>query len=229
MTKAMARSTATTPCYPSRHRFGELIEPFRLITSWPKNMRSNIRFLELAIAHGDTAEVLHLLDNHPELLNINFPENVSLTPLMWACRNRHTTIVDILLKRRAAVNVTNTEESRKIGGNTALWFTAQGAFPGTVPIARKLLDHGAEIDTQCEQGTTAFCMAVSWVHMELVQFLLSRGADPFIKNSAGRTPLQEIQKDYEWSQQQEAKTDDMKRFGFRAPRMIAFLENLGNG
>ncbi len=112
------------------------------------------------------------------------------------------------------------------GGNTPLWFTAQGIFPGTVPIARLLLDHGAEINTQCENGTTAFYMAVSWVHMELVQFLLSRGADPLLTNNEGLTPLQGIQKDFNWAQDQEIQSEELKRFIFRAPRMIAFLEKL---
>ncbi len=192
-------------------------------------MNSSIRALELAIAHGDTAEVVHLLDEHPELLNSHFPENIGLTPLMWACRNRHTTITDILLQRGAMIETKNPVASNGDGGNTALWFTAQGSFPGTVPIAQLLLDHGANINTQCEQGTTAFYMAASWVHMELVQFLLSRGANPFIENTNGRTPLQEVRKDFEWLQTQETKTEDMKRFGYRAPRMIAFLENLQNG
>jgi ankyrin repeat protein len=192
-------------------------------------MHSDIRLLELAIAHGDTAEVTQLLDAYPELLNIHFPENIGLTPLMWACRNRHTTVVELLLERGSPVNVINTQENENEGGNTALWFTAQGASPGTVPVARLLLDHGADIDTRCEQGTTAFYMAASWVHMELVQFLLLHGADPKIKNNEGRTALQQVRKDYEWLQTQKTKTEDMKRFGFRAPRMIAYLEKLKEG
>jgi hypothetical protein len=192
-------------------------------------MKPEIRTLELAIAHGDTAEVKKMVDSNPDLITVRFPDNIGLTPLMWACRNRHTTIVEFLLSSGASVNDKNTLEDNGEGGNTALWFTAQGAYPGTVPIASLLLAHGAEINSQCEYGTTAFFMAVDWVHMELVQLLLAHGADPSIPNTHGRTPLQHIQKNYEWLKTQETKTEDMKRFGFRVPRMIAFLENLKNG
>jgi len=193
-------------------------------------MRPEIQSLELAIAHGDTAEVEHLVKHHPELVEIHFPENIGLTPLMWACRNRHAAIVELLLARGANIHATNfKDEQSGDGGNTALWFTAQGAYPGTVPIARLLVAHGAEINTRCEHGTTAFYMAVDWVHMELVQFLLAHGADPSIPNLKGRTPLDQIRKDFEWVKNQENKTGDMKRFELRAPLMIAFLEKLNNG
>jgi hypothetical protein len=187
-------------------------------------MHPDVRALELAIAHGDTAEVGRLLDCRPDLLSVGFPENIGLTPLMWACRNRHTTIVELLLENGAAVNVANPVEASGDGGNTPLWFTAQGSPGGAVPLARLLLEHGAEIDARCEHGTTAFAVAVSWVHMELVQFLLSQGANPFTEDAKGRTPLQWMFESYERIRGQEIKTEDMKRFVFRAPRMIAFLE-----
>ncbi len=186
-----------------------------------------VRALELAIAHGDTAEVALLLDAEPGLIATPFPENVGLTPLMWACRNRHATIVELLLARGADTNAVNPVAANGDGGNTALWFTAQGAAPGGVPIARLLLDHGAPLDAAGERGTTPFFMAVTWVHMELVQFLLSRGADPLLVDAEGTTPLQAIRQRHAWLQSQTSKTDEMKQLGFRTPRMIAFLERLG--
>jgi ankyrin repeat protein len=123
-------------------------------------MNSSRRSLELAIAHGDTAETKMLLDGYPELLDIRFEENIGLTPLMWACRNRHITIVELLLERGASVRETNFREVSGDGGNSPLWFTAQGPLPGTVPIGRLLTQAGAEIDQTGEHGTTAFFMAV---------------------------------------------------------------------
>ena len=150
-------------------------------------MTSALRNLELAIAHGDTAEVGCLLDAEPQLVTATFPDNCGLTPLMWACRSRHATA-------------------------------------GTVPIARLLLDRGARIDTQGEHGTTAFFMAVVWMHMELVQFLLERGANPHLPNKEGLTALQAVTQRHDWLRRQKDQDEELKRFGFRAPRMIAFLE-----
>jgi ankyrin repeat protein len=185
-----------------------------------------LRALELAIAHGDTEETDRLLDDHAHLLNDRFPENIGLTPLMWACRNRHLSIVESLLRRGAAVEERNFRDPSGDGGNTALWFTAQGAFPGALPIARLLLQHQADVNAWCEHGTTPIHMAVAWLHLELVQFLVSRGADAFTRNDAGLTPLEAIRKSQAWCQAQETKTDDMKRLIQRAPRMIAYLEKI---
>ena len=192
-------------------------------------MNPPIRDLELAIAYGDTDETICLIEAQPELLAVHFPENIGLTPLMWACRNRHATIVEFLLKKGVSVHAINPADGHGNGGNTALWFTAQGSSPGTVPLARLLLDHGAKIDARCERGTTAFFLAVSWMHMELVQFLVSRGADPFIENVDGETPLQFIRQHAGRLEVHSHGTEDEKRFILRAPRMIAYLESLKKG
>ena len=69
-------------------------------------------------------------------------------------------------------------------------------------------------------------MAVVWVHMELVQFLLAHGANPLLADAQGKTPLQAVRESQEWLKGEQKITEDMKRLGYRAPRMIDFLEKL---
>lgn len=191
-------------------------------------MLESARALELAIAHGDTKDVAEQLDAEPGLISIRFSENIGLTPLMWACRNRHVTLVELLLDKGSEVDAVNQVEPNGDGGNSALWFAAQGSAPGNVPLARLLLERGAQINARGEHGTTPFYMAVAWVHMELVQFLLARGADPSLADAQGATPLEALRQGLARLQSQEKRDDDMKRFAQRAPRMIAFLEKLSS-
>ena len=169
-----------------------LTTPGAKIDMTESQITQSLRSLELAIARDDFAAAVALLDRQPELLNARFPENIGLTPLMWACRKRREPVVRELLARGAEVHLTNTLEPNGDGGNTALWFTAQGPTEGTVPIARRLVDGGATLDTRCEHGTTALFMAAAWCHLDLVQFLLFCGADPKLTDARGLTPLESL-------------------------------------
>jgi ankyrin repeat protein len=74
------------------------------------------------------------------------------------------------------------------GGNTALWFAAQGPLPGGVEVAKVLVDAGAEVNRQCEHGRTALHMAAAWGHLDTVKFLLDHSADPMIRDELNMTP-----------------------------------------
>lgn len=187
-------------------------------------MSDFLHSLEIAIAQDDFPGAVALLDQHPELVNARFPENIGLTPLMWACRNRRDPLVGELLARGAAVDPVNTLEPTGDGGNTALWFTAQGPADGAVPIARRLIDGGAALDTRCEHGTTALFMAASWVHLDLVQFLLDRGADPTLADVHGLTPLESLRRNDERFAGQPNLHPHQTRFLALAPPVIALLE-----
>lgn len=74
------------------------------------------------------------------------------------------------------------------GGNTALWFAAQGPCPGGIEVAKVLIDAGAEVNRQCEHGRTALHMAAAWGHLDLVKYLLEKLADPSIRDEENMTP-----------------------------------------
>jgi hypothetical protein len=74
------------------------------------------------------------------------------------------------------------------GGNTALWFVAQGPRPGGIEVAKVLVDAGAEVNRQCEHGRTALHMAAAWGHLDMVKFLVEHSADPSIRDELNMTP-----------------------------------------
>jgi ankyrin repeat protein len=72
-------------------------------------------------------------------------------------------------------------------GHTPLHFAAQ---QGQAEAARWLLDHGVDVDLKDGQGNTPLWGATfgNTANPELVQMLLSAGADPDSQNNAGRSP-----------------------------------------
>jgi ankyrin repeat protein len=75
------------------------------------------------------------------------------------------------------------------GGNTALWFAAQGPRPGGIEVAKVLVGAGAKVNRQCEHGRTALHMAAAWGHLDLVKYLLEKSADPSIRDEENMTPV----------------------------------------
>jgi hypothetical protein len=63
------------------------------------------------------------------------------------------------------------------------------AFAGDTALVRRLLDGGAARDSRNDSGATALFYAVVWKRVDVVELLLSRGADPNL-NAAGRLPLE---------------------------------------
>src|SRR5262245_30784549 len=99
-------------------------------------------------------------------------------PIHSAARVRDVEGVRRELAAGVDVDALNGRAANGDGGNTALWFAAQGPAPGGLEIAQLLIQAGAQINRPCEQGRTALHMAAAWGHLEVVQLLLENGADP---------------------------------------------------
>lgn len=54
------------------------------------------------------------------------------------------------------------------------------------PIIQFLIEKGADIDAVDADGLTPLITAVKWMNLEVVEFLLNRGANPFVKTSIKR-------------------------------------------
>ena len=80
----------------------------------------------------------------------------------------------------------------KSTGVTAL---VQAATKGFVEVVRFLVEEGkADVDKVNKKNQTPINMAAYNGHLEVVQFLLGKGADCTIENQRGRTPLATAQK-----------------------------------
>jgi ankyrin repeat protein len=105
-----------------------------------------------------------------------------------AARNRDIENVTRLLESGVDVNLRNRTEANGDGGNTPLWFAAQGPKTGGVAVAKALIAVGADVNAICEHGTTAMHVACSWGHADLVEVLHGAGADLGIQDGDGMTP-----------------------------------------
>lgn len=109
-------------------------------------------------------------------------------PIHSAARMRDLETVQRELAAGVEVDVPNGRAVNGDGGNTALWFAAQGPAPSGLEVARLLIKAGAEINRRCEHGRTALQMAAAWGHLDMVQLLIASGADPGIRDDEGLTP-----------------------------------------
>ena len=111
-------------------------------------------------------------------------------PIHSAARMRDTETVRRELDVGVHVDVPNGRAANGDGGNTALWFAAQGPVPGGLETAGLLIAAGAEVNRPCEHGRTALHMAAAWGHLDVVRLLVESGADPAIRDDEGMTPAE---------------------------------------
>jgi ankyrin repeat protein len=103
------------------------------------------------------------------------------SPLMTAARYGSDLVTNILLrKREPRVN------TRNANGLCALWY---GVEKGSFAVVNRLLQHPrVKIDLPNCQGQTVLWLAVHRGNRELTSLLLSRGANPDIKDQDGFSP-----------------------------------------
>jgi ankyrin repeat protein len=115
-------------------------------------------------------------------------ETGDFPPIHSAARMRDVAAVIKELEAGVDVDLVCEKAKNGDGGNTALWFAAQGPWSGGIEVAKVLVDAGAEVDRQCEHGRTALHMAAAWGHLDLVKFLLEHSADPSIRDEENMPP-----------------------------------------
>jgi uncharacterized protein len=135
--------------------------------------------------------------------NVNARAARGQTALMWAVAQKHPAVVSVLLAGGADVHTRSEswsqmeavsphgvpEYNREIpyGNNTALMFAAR---VGDLESARLLVTAGANVNDEDAWGISVVTLAAHSGFVDLVEFLLDKGADPN-RSAAGFAPLHE--------------------------------------
>ena len=141
-------------------------------------------------AHGNFARVKELLDEHPELLNATATWNE--TPIQAATQMGNRQIIDLLIERGAPVDAftalvlgrveDGVVNERGIHDLPALYFAAIGSH---LDAAQQLLAAGADVNAHSDAASPIHG-AVMGGNGEMVRLFLDHGADPSLKDYAGR-------------------------------------------
>ena len=131
---------------------------------------------------------------------LNLQDKQGVTPLIWASHNGHKEVVKILLDQGAKVNTKmggrihcNTRSRAERGcGHCAIahcqrcgskresykWGDASfsGCDGGQSSVVRVLIDAGADVNAQANEGTTVLQIATQQGQNEVVKLLKSAGA-----------------------------------------------------
>lgn len=150
------------------------------------NVQSKKGFTPLLVASGlpgNVAVVEHLLQKGAKLTPPRKPQHEA-TPLMMATFSHDVAMVKALLAAGAPAG-------------EPMWVL--GTFPGVpagtavyfddVAVLRALLDHGVDVDSPDEEGTTLLAWAAVAGKLEAAKLLLARGAKVNVVDKKGMTPL----------------------------------------
>ncbi|KAA0190673.1 Fibronectin type 3 and ankyrin repeat domains protein 1 [Fasciolopsis buskii] len=128
--------------------------------------------------HGDGIEEWQNIYSEA---NIEAPDNLGFTPLMFAAQRNMLDMLEILIEWNANPDTQNDT------GKTALMFAS---FKGNLECMETLLESGAEVRMTDQNGLTALHMATDGEQTRAIKLLVKFGADVEARDSSmGWTPL----------------------------------------
>ena len=165
---------------------------------------------------GKIAEVKAALAQHA---NINALNEFGSTPLIIAVGNADIPLIKLLIARGADLHIKNNEgdtaltlagHQSVVGADMVEFEDAQriaifrvllaagakvtreivnAADQDNLELVKLLLAHHADVNARSPNGMTALHCAVDRGYVEVVTFLLKRGADATLRNDAGQSPM----------------------------------------
>jgi ankyrin repeat protein len=136
--------------------------------------------LQEALDKKDTITALQIIKKGYKLDSL---DNFGSSILMSNCRYTDDPFSAGFLLNHGA----KADFPRSAKGRTALIITC--AYYGGVALCKVLLDHGANVNAVTVNGETALMLAASNAKSDVVIYLLSKGADPKLRDKSGKTAL----------------------------------------
>ncbi|GAM18055.1 hypothetical protein SAMD00019534_012300 [Acytostelium subglobosum LB1] len=131
-----------------------------------------------AVVNNNVDKLRSLLNGNAALSNA--VDRTGYYPLHYAARHNDTKCLGLLLDSGARVNVITD------GGATPLH---RAAFCGGINNCKLLLERdGRVLDQQDADGMTALHKAYSQNNLDVIEYLIQRGADTNIKDRRGKIP-----------------------------------------
>jgi ankyrin repeat protein len=73
--------------------------------------------------------------------------------------------------------------------NTPLYYAAVMGREEDFKLVKALIEHGANVNAVCQNRLTPLFQASMWGRLDVVEYLVAKGADVSAKNDGGDTPL----------------------------------------
>jgi len=133
---------------------------------------------------GDVNEIKTWLSKNFESLNREVSDGLTLLHIAAAFGQEE--LVAFLLDRGALVNVNAKNQAQETPLHLAVLFRDEDT---AARVADRLIANGAELNAPQKGGQTALHHAVARGSKPIVETLIQAGADPMLKDSMGRSPM----------------------------------------
>lgn len=148
------------------------------------NTQNNKGHTPFTIACGNQLKYLINQWLDKGLVDINFQDYSGKTILYWMCLSNNADMVEYLLSKGADHTIAEKQGFYPIHGATHNNF---------IEVINVLLKHGIDINTQSKDSTTPLYYSLGYVgqktNINLVKFLLEKGANPNIEHKNGHYPI----------------------------------------
>ncbi len=132
--------------------------------------------------------------------DVNYIGNMGVSPLFYACQKENIAAIKLLIGNGASLDLPVKES-----GFTPLHFAAQ---EGMMSIVEILVESGANVNAKDDFGNGPLWRASN--KAQIGNYLVSKGADPKMKNNSGVSPLSSPAMAYEYLKDP-SKADSGKR------------------